>query len=343
MTLLRAGSHFVRSMFPVSFRSLVASGVALLLLGSAGCATSASRAGAAGVRVFETNNVVRVELNGQLFTEYHFRDVSRPFLFPVLGPDGEHFTRQWPQTDPGGEEKDHPHHHSVWWSHGEANGQDFWSESAKAGRTVHQSFADLKSGRETGSLTTRNRWIAKDGKVIAADERTLRFHAPKGTERIVDLEVTIFASNGDLVLGDTKEGTMAIRLAESMRLTQPKNQPGKGHIVNSEGVKDGDTWGKRAKWVDYYGPVGAKTVGVAMFDHPANPRYPTWWHVRDYGLFAANPFGVHDFEKKEKGVGDLKIANGQSVTFRYRMIFHQGDTTQANVGAAFEEWVKGAK
>jgi hypothetical protein len=95
--------------------------------------------------------------------------------------------------------------------------------------------------------------------------------------------------------------------------------------------------------VDYYGPVGAKTVGVAMFDHPANPRYPTWWHVRDYGLFAANPFGVHDFEKKEKGAGDLKIANGQSVTFRYRMIFHQGDTTQAKVTAAFEEWVKGAK
>ncbi|MCW5556630.1 MAG: PmoA family protein, partial [Verrucomicrobiae bacterium] len=183
--------------------------------------------------------------------------------------------------------------------------------------------------------------VAVDGRVIASDRRSLRFPLPAGPDRIVDFEITVFASEGDLVLGDTKEGTMAIRLAETMRVSQPQGRAGEGHIVNSEGVRDGATWGKRAAWCDYYGPVQGKTVGVAIFDHPSNPRYPTWWHVRDYGLYAANPFGVHDFEKQEKGAGNLRIPAGGSATFRYRFVFHPGDTATAGVAAQFEQWKAG--
>jgi hypothetical protein len=318
----------------------------LTCLGLAGCALdrSASRSAPLGVTLTRTtNDVVTVAFEGKLFTEYHYRDVSRPFLYPLLGARGEHFSRRWPQETVPGEEHDHPHHHALWWAHGDANGVDFWSEEKKAGRTVHQSFADISSGKNVGVLTTRNRWIAPDGKVIASDERTMRFHRPVGTERIMDFEITVFASEGDLTLGDTKEGSLALRLAESMRLTLPDKQPGAGHIVNSAGVRDGETWGKRAEWVDYYGPVDGRTVGIAIFDHPTNPRHPTWWHVRDYGLFAANPFGLHDFEKREKGAGNLKIAAGSSVTFRYRFYFHDGDTSAAAVAAQYDHYVKAQK
>ena len=108
-----------------------------------------------------------------------------------------------------------------------------------------------------------------------------------------------------------------------------------GHAINSEGDKDRDLWGKRAKWVDYWGAVKGKTLGIAIFDHPANPRHPTWWHARDYGLVAANPFGIHDFEKKPKGVGDMVIKDGSAVTFRYRFVFHQGDAKSANIEALY--------
>ncbi len=331
------------SLSRVVSRTGLAAATTVVLLLVTGCHSLSSYGGeGTGVAVVETNGVVRVTLNGQAFSEYRFQDVSRPFLFPILGPDGEHFTRRWPQEDPGGEEKDHPHHRGLWWAHGDANGVDFWSELKDAGRTVHQSFAALKSGRNEGVIASRNLWVAKDGRNIASDLRTLRFYVPKGPERIVDFEITVTASHGELTLGDTKEGTMAIRLAESMRLAQPKGVVGAGHIVNSEGQRDGATWGKRAKWCDYYGPVDGKTVGVAIFDHPGNPRYPTWWHVRDYGLFAANPFGVHDFEKKDKGAGNLTIPAGKSVTFRYRFIFHPGDTAAAGVDAQFEAWLKSA-
>ena len=128
--------------------------------------------------------------------------------------------------------------------------------------------------------------------------------------------------------------------AESMRLTQPtggENQDSR--IVNSEGARDTEAWGKRAKWCDYSGLVDGKRVGIALFDHPQNPRFPTWWMVRDYGLFAANPFGQHEFEKlSNANVGDLRIPAGQSVTFRYRILFHSGSAEEARLAERFEQF-----
>jgi len=136
---------------------------------------------------------------------------------------------------------------------------------------------------------------------------------------------------------------MAIRLNETMRLKPNEANVGKptGHIVNSTGLRDGAAWGKRAAWCDYYGPVEGKTVGVAIFDHPQNPQHPTWWHVRDYGLFAANPFGRHDFERlPDKEAGNLVIPAGKSVTFRYRFYLHEGNEQQAKVAEHYAEYVK---
>ena len=115
-----------------------------------------------------------------------------------------------------------------------------------------------------------------------------------------------------------------------------------GHIVNSEGVRDDATWGKRAKWCDYYGPVEGQIVGIAMFDHPGNSAHPSWWHVRDYGLFAANPFGKHDFEKlADKSAGNFTLAAGKSFTLKYRFLLHEGDEKQGRVEERYGEYVKG--
>jgi hypothetical protein len=136
---------------------------------------------------------------------------------------------------------------------------------------------------------------------------------------------------------------MAIRLNPTLQLSPTKAMKARGataqgHIVNSEGQKDNNTWGKRASWCDYYGPVNGQIVGVAIFDHPSNPRHPSWWHVRDYGLFAVNPFGIHDFEKKPAGAGDLVIPAGQTVTFKYRFYFHKGDEKQGKVADRYAEY-----
>ena len=114
--------------------------------------------------------------------------------------------------------------------------------------------------------------------------------------------------------------------------------------MNDSGQRNDETWGKRSTWVDYHAPKDGKVYGVAMFDHPSNPRHPTWWHVRSYGLFAANPFGQHDFEPKFKAdnkAGDMTIPAGGSVTFRWRFYFHLGDENAGKVAARFKEYAAG--
>jgi hypothetical protein len=293
----------------------------------------------AGVQITQLPDRLKIDINGQPFTEYHFRGGSRPYLYPLLGPDGLPMTRSWPMKEAPAEERDHPHHRSFWYAHGDINGHDFWSESDKAGKTVHEAFTEIRSGPDTGVIRSKNQLVARDGTIVAIDERTLRFYS-RTEVRVFDFEITIHASHGDLTFGDTKEGTMAVRLAETMRLKPNKDNAGKptGHIINSEGQRDDATWGKRAKWVDYSGPIEGKTVGMAIFDHPQNPRHPTWWHVRDYGLFAANPFGLHDFEKQPIGAGNLKLNAGESLTFRYRFYLHAGDEKAARVADRYQEY-----
>ena len=290
-----------------------------------------------GVKITEIGEKLRVEINGELFTEYNFEDVPRPYFYPVIGPTGEPIIRHWPMKeglDEGDDRRDHVHQRSLWYTHGEVNGQDFWGESEKSGKIVHDRFLKVSSGRKVGIIQSRNKWVAANGEVVCTDTRTHKFYN-RARGQIMDFEITIHASEGKVVMGDTKEGSMAIRLAPTMRL---KGKVGKGHILNSEGHRDGETWGKRAAWCDYYGPVEDEIVGVAIFDHPQNPKHPTWWHVRDYGLFAANPFGVHNFENKPKGVGDITIGAGESLTFKYRFYFHKGDTKQAKVARHYREY-----
>jgi hypothetical protein len=302
-------------------------------------AESEAKMSGPGVQITQLSDRLRIEINGQLFTEYLFKDVPRPYYYPVLGPDGLAMTRNWPMKSPPDEEHDHPHHRSLWFTHGSVNAKDFWSEEKSFGKVVHDGFTNLKSGKDVGVIKSTDKWIASDGTVVCTDDRVFRIYNPgKANERVFDFDVTLHASNGEVTLGDTKEGTMAIRLAETMRL---KGKVGHGHIINSNGVRDGDTWGKRADWCDYYGPVNDKIVGVAIFDHPQNPRHPTWWHVRDYGLFAANPFGQHDFENlPDKSAGNLTIPAGKSITFRYRFYLHEGDDRQAKVGERYQQYIK---
>lgn len=308
---------------------------ALLLLGAG------ARAAAPGeLTVTPQDGKVRVELGGKLFTEYVFADTPKPFFYPVMGPGEAAMTRNYPMKEVAGEDKDHPHHRSLWFCHGDVNGIDFWAQTPKSGKIVQDKLeeADVKDG--IGVIRTTDRWVGPDGKTVLTDRRTMTLQALPGDARAIDFELTLIASEGDVTFGDTKEGSMAIRTAAALSL-QSKTAKATGQCVNSEGVKGKDIWGKHATWVDYWGQLDGKTVGVAIFDHPANPRHPTTWHAREYGLIAVNPFGLHDFEKKPKGAGDLKIKQGEQATFRYRFLFHEGDVKQAKIAEAYRQYAGG--
>ncbi|OGV69248.1 MAG: hypothetical protein A2283_03540 [Lentisphaerae bacterium RIFOXYA12_FULL_48_11] len=303
----------------------------------AGCVYLAGYAAAqdvAGVKITEANDRVRVEINGKLFTEYNYKNVPRPFFYPVVGPTGVGVTRNWPMKQEGveNEDHDHPHHCGVWFTHGAVNGLDFWANGKKT-QIVHDRILEMKSGR-TGVLKTTNKWIGPDGKVVCTDARTYQFSAGDDCG-MIDFEVELKASNGEVVLGDTKEGSMAVRV---LPVISVKGKGGKGCLVNSVGDKGLAAWGKRAEWCDYSGPIEGQVVGITIFDHPSNPRHPTYWHARDYGLMGANPFGISYFEKKPKGTGDMKIPAGGDVTFRYRIFLHRGDDKTGKVAEHYKEY-----
>jgi hypothetical protein len=302
-----------------------------LLLGLTPLASSL-HADDSAISLTKAENKVTVKIGDDLFTEYLFGpDRAKPILYPVQAPGDLRIVRNYPIVKGiEGEANDHPHHESLWYTHGNVNDVSFWELSPTAGKIVQSKLVKA----EGNQIVSENNWVAPGGKRILTDTTTLTFHELDGGNRAIDYQIALHASDGDLVFKDTKEGSMGIRTHAALETK------GKGHALNSEGQKDGKVWGEHAKWVAYWGMIDDKPVGLAIFDHPSNPRYPTTWHARDYGLVAANPFGLHDFGKGDKGAGDFKIKSGDTVTFKYRFLFYSGDAETAKVPAQFEAWSK---
>ena len=281
-------------------------------------------------------------VDGKLFTRYDTTTgPNKPYFYPVNAPTGAQLVRHWPVEQVGKETHDHPHHRGLWFTHSSVNGVDFWTEAKGTGKTVHTGYTTVQSGNVYGLMRTTTDWITPDGKKIAEDTRDIRVYR-LSNGYLMDFSVTVKAIGGPLVWGDDKDGTLGMRLADSMRAALEKGEAGQpeGHIINSEGLQQAAAWGKPANWCDYYGPVEGKTVGVAIFDDPRNLRHPTPWHVRDYGLFAANPFGLHAFNNKQpRDAGKWTTPAGESITFRYRLFFHTGTPDEAHIVDAWNDFV----
>lgn len=298
---------------------------------------------AAEVQIEKAEGKAIVTIDGKPFTEYLFAGHSKPIMYPIIGPHGIPMTRNYPMKDNvDNEARDHPHHKSLWFTHDDVNGVQFWMEYPREGQPKPGQIVQQTMKIDGNKIVTTNHWTTGTGKMVCTDERIAAFGA-NDVGRYIDIQITMKASHGQIVIGDTKEGTMGIRTNPLLRLSKDEkrgNHTANGKSINSEGVEGAAMWGKRAKWVDYWGPINEKIVGIAIFDHPKNPRHPTWWHARTYGLVAANPFGIHDFEKKPDGTGDMTVKAGDSITFRYRFLFHRGDYQEADIASQYNTFAK---
>lgn len=289
--------------------------------------------------VASESGAVHVTVDGAPFTTLRYTGHAKPVLFPVIGPGGISMTRNWPIAEAApGEEKDHPHHTSLWFTHGSLNGVDFWSEKPDSGKIVVQGTPDVTSGSQAVVIRSRELWQTADGKPVCSSATTLRCGLD-GSDRFIDYTIRIEATHGSVTFGDTKEGTMGLRSHPALNLT---GKVARGKARNSEGQTGRDIWGKKARWVDYSGPVDGRVVGIACFDHPSNLRHPTTWHARDYGLIAANPFGLHDFDRAANppGTGNHVIPEGGSLELRYRWLFHEGEPDDADLNRRWKAWAE---
>ncbi|MCZ6598670.1 MAG: PmoA family protein [Planctomycetota bacterium] len=298
----------------------------------AGCSTQEEPAAVKqpAAEIEERDGAFTVRVNGEYFTEYRYGpDTRKPYLYPIHAPGGIPITRGWPMEELPDEAHDHPHHTSLWFAHGDVNGHDFWHGGDTDARIL---FTGMFVGDE--GTTFEHTWVAGENERVLTERRRMRFSGDHEI-RTIDLDIELTPIDGPVTFGDTKEGTMALRLHPALRLSGPVAQ---GEVQNSEGVTGKDVWGKRAKWVVYSGPIDDQVVSVALFDHPENPRHPTWWHARDYGLFAANPFGAHDFEGAPEGTGDLTLEPDESLRFRYRVLIRLGTAEAEALERAWKTW-----
>jgi hypothetical protein len=307
---------------------------------------------------------VDVKVDGTPFTSYIWPDTLRkPVLHPLLTASGAVVTRGFP---PGpGERADHPHHVGLWFNYGDVNGFDFWNNStavsaeraAKMGTILHERVVSTRSGAGKGELSIEAVWRQGDGQDVLREETTFVFHASVGT-RMIDRMTTLTAIAGWVRFPDNKEGVLGLRVARA--LEDPAEKDGSfvdasgtvtktaemdpagitGVYTSSEGKKAGAVWGTRGRWTMLAGKVKDRPVTVAILDHPDNPGFPTYWHARGYGLFAANPLGQAAFSEGKRKLSFALPAEGR-VTFRYRVVLLDAVATPAELEKLYHAWADG--
>jgi len=258
----------------------------------------------------EENKILTVKIRNEIFTTYTYSDdLPKPYMGKIYTRTGESFTRCDLET------KAHPHQRSVFFGVGDINGYDLWNEKGeKIGRQEHKNFKKVSSGNVYGDIVEENIWYTDSGEKLIDEERSFRFYNQVSNCRYIDAEIKFTATYCDIEFGDTKEaGPLGIRMSEELNA-----KDGNGRIKNSYGAKgEKEAWGKSAVFCEY----GNDKYKVAVFDNENNERYPTAWHIRDYGLFAANNL----FFK-----GGLKIKKGESLSYKYRICFADADTDMAD-------------
>jgi hypothetical protein len=297
---------------------------------------------------------IAVEIDGKPFTVFHIAgaDLNRPYLHPLRSATGKIVSRSFPAGQLPGETTDHPHHAGLFYGHGDVNGYNYWAvqnvatppskATATMGRIVLKEVRSVESGKESGSVDVVFTWLKPDGAPLLTETRRTTFYAHPEL-RIIDFDFD-FAAIEKVIFRDTKEGTFAMRMATALEEPPAKEKPSAlartGKLMNAQGgERESNVWGKRSAWVDYSGQLQGEKVGVVMMDHPGNPRHPTYWHSRGYGLHSINPFGVSDFLNDKTQNGSLTLEPRQHVRFRYRVVIHPG-VSPARIAELYKQFAQ---
>jgi len=294
--------------------------VALALLSIAAAALPHSDTHRVTVDSHPADRRVDITIDGQPFTSYIYPSAAeKPVLYPIRSASGTIVTRGYPLEPRPGEHTDHPHHVGHWFNYGDVNGYDFWGNSSetpanlkpKTGVIVHKSITRASGGDTRGELAVTADWVIPDGTVLIREQTEFVFAGGPGV-RTIDRQTTWTAANAAVTFADTKEGAFGVRVARSLESPD-------GQYIGSDGKTGDNVWGTRGPWVGLVGDVEGKPVTIAILNHPSSQAYPTYWHARGYGLFAANPIGQQAYDSKQPA-RTLSLQPGQSATFKYRIL-----------------------
>lgn len=289
-----------------------------------------------------------VWFDGKMVTAYcYFDSTEKPVLFPVRTLSGITVTRGYPVAPRAGERTDHPHHLGLWLNYESVNGLDFWNNSdaiaadrkPKYGSIRHQKIIGARTTRDNAVIKTLSHWVDTEKNVLL-EETTSYVFSREGAGLVIDRDTELRAVQDTVRFMDVKDGMVAIRVARELELpsrekskfvdshgkvteVDPSGDAATGMYENKEGLKGDEVWGKRSVWTSLTGKKDGRAIAILIIDHPQNIGYPTYWHARGYGLFAANPLGQKIFSQGREEL-NLSLRKGKSVRFRYRILVYEG-------------------
>jgi len=305
---------------------------------------------------------INITVGGKPFTEFIYTDtMEKPFLYPIQAADGQTITRGFPWHPQPNDPTDHPHHIGLWFNYEKVNGLDFWNNSYAIAADRKKNYGwirtsailETKSGAQ-GKLVYAADWTNQQNDVLLKEKTTYLFQAGDNV-RVID-RITELTAEQNVSFPDAKDGLLGLRVAHELELpvtetkeykddngnittvTAPKDRTATGNYLTSAGKEGDAVWSTRGNWCMLYGRKGGDVISIAIIDHPANPGYPTYWHARNYGLFAANPLGQKVFSNGQE-VLNFRLAKGQSATFRYRIVIASGNARLPQ--EAIDQYVKG--
>jgi hypothetical protein len=326
-------------------------------------ALSAAKQPEAKVELVKDRDRIDVMVDETLFTSYLYGpELTKPVLVPVRTPSGIDVSRRHPLAQMEGGSTDHPHHVGIFFAVDQVNGVNFWRSAAPPPQIKHTQITEMVSGTGKAKLSTVMHWVDKEEQLLLEEKRTMLFLANgHHDEYAIDFAIDLTAKDRSILFEDIEEGMFAIRVADHLRESDSKTtlQPGQplpeesilgtGRYFSSNGDETApNIWGKRARWVALQGVRSAKVVGVAILNHPASMNYPTYWHVRSYGLFSANPLGQGDFQRqrpqkyrKNKVIPlRLQLEPGETVHFRFLVIVYEGIRTKEQIEERFRKFAE---
>lgn len=293
-------------------------------------------AAGANIKFVQDTNKIDIFIGDNLFTTYRYgSELTKPILYPVKSPSGIVLTRGFPFEKIPGESNDHPHHTGIFFTYDKVNNDGFWNNTVSPPQIKHIKTTKM----ENGQLSTISHWVGKSGKQLLEEKRDMVFSA-EANQYVIDFNITLTAQDEKIVFGDTKEGMFATRVADWL-----SEEKGTGKYLDSKGnIGEPNVWGKKATWVRLEGTKNGKTIGIAIFNHPASVNYPTYWMARGYGLFSANPLGQLDFQKGTNVENpqplNFTLYPGQSALFRFRMIIYEGQKSAEQLEREFQNFAR---
>src|SRR5438128_127978 len=348
---------------PSAWRTLLLVGLASPALGHAQQTLRESTYVAVIPRVAERR--VDVLVGGKPFTSYIYpTTLKKPTLYPLRTASGVVVTRGWPLEPRPGERVDHPHQVGLWFNHGDVNGLDFWNNSdaipaaraAKMGTILHRAVRGTASGSGEGALEVTAEWVDAGGRPLLREDTRFVFRVAAGL-RAVDRITTLTALDVPVTFTDNKEGLLGLRVARALEhpATTPEvftdadghattvpvlnNDGVTGRYRSSEGLQGDSVWGTRGRWTMLSGVVAGEPVTIAILDHPKNVGFPTYWHARGYGLFAANPLGLKVFSNGKEQL-NFRLGPGESTTFRFRVLILSGAASPAQIEEQYRDFAR---